>query len=117
MTMMLLPATNVNIKAFLIILTITNRQNTHTIHTAITESWGTERERDTRGRTLTGLAVGEDAGVVSREGIVEDVHPDGREDRLLRGEGGALAGQGVEAVVEGERLGLLAAVEEQEWEQ
>lgn len=57
-----------------------------------------------------GLAVGEDAGVVAREGVVEDVDPDGREDRLLRGEGAALDGQGVEAVVERERLGLLAAV-------
>lgn len=56
------------------------------------------------------LTVGEDASVVAGEGIVEDVMPDGREHRLLRGERRALAGQGVEAVVEGEGFGLLATV-------
>lgn len=60
--------------------------------------------------TLTGLAVSEDASVVAVERIVEDVLTHRREHRLLRGKRRALAVQGVEAVVEGEGLGLLATV-------
>ena len=49
---------------------------------------------------LTGLAVGEDAGIVSLEGVVEDVDPERLEDLLLAGVVGVRGRDGVEAVVE-----------------
>ena len=49
---------------------------------------------------LTGLAVGEDAGIVSLEGVVEDVDAERLEDLLLAGVVGIRGRDGVETVVE-----------------
>lgn len=58
---------------------------------------------------LTGLPVSEDAGVVTLEGIVQDVATQGIEDDLLAREVLQPGLQGVEAVIEREGLRLVPA--------
>ena len=64
-----------------------------------------------------GLAVGEYAGVVPVEGVVEQVDAEGLEDALLAGEVGVVVGQErVEAVIEGEALRGLPTGKGVSWE-
>lgn len=61
-------------------------------------------------RWLTCLSIGEDAGVVALEGVVQQVLADFVEDILLAAVVRVVVVQRIEAVVEREALRLLAAV-------
>ena len=60
----------------------------------------------------TCLSVGEDTGVISLEGVIQDVMPKALEDLFLSGKLGVTGIHRVEAMVKCEALGLFPAVSE-----